>query len=76
MKCIVCAKEIPLVWEDKENLQYGSDFFIQCDYGSNFDLDQYHAAVCDTCLEKAIQANHAVKIGEMQFKNIIIDGQE
>jgi hypothetical protein len=76
MKCIVCAKEIPLVWEGKENLEYGSGFVIQCDYGSNFDMDQYHAAVCDTCLEKAIETNCAVKIGEMQFKNVIIDGQE
>jgi hypothetical protein len=69
--CFVCDREVKYLWEDLDkttNLENASDIFIQSDYGSEFDLDQYSATVCDNCLQKAIELKKVRYIKTLKFK--------
>ncbi len=55
--CLICEKAIVYLWDLKNstNLNGGSDIKIMSSYGSIFDCNEYHAVICDDCLDEAIQ---------------------
>ena len=62
MKCLVCGKDIKMLWPHTEgsNLNDATEFNIYGGYGSKFDLSEYKAIICDNCLETAISKNRAI----------------
>jgi hypothetical protein len=61
----MCEKAVIYLWnkgidsntqELPENLDGASNVTIQAWYGSEFDMNEYHAILCDECLDKAIQS--------------------
>jgi len=61
--CLICERAIMYLWPDITfdngqqctNLNNAVDLDITGGYGSRFDLNIYHAIICDDCLDKAIQ---------------------
>ena len=62
--CLVCGKDVNLLWPDltASNLDEATCFHIYGGYGSKYDLDEYKAIVCDSCLENAIAKNRAIHV--------------
>ena len=59
--CLICEKAIMYLWGDEHrtestNLNGAADVMITAWYGSNFDMNQYHALICDQCIDAAIQS--------------------
>ena len=61
LPCIVCHKKMEYLWPDEEtsNIDDGCDVIIIGSYGSKFDMDEYHAIICDKCLEAAYTNSRA-----------------
>lgn len=60
--CLICEKAVVYLWPEDiiktkppTNLDGGSNVKIIAWYGSIFDCNEYHAIICDDCLEQAIQ---------------------
>jgi hypothetical protein len=55
--CLICEKAIVYLWDLKSstNLNGASDIKIMSSYGSSFDCNEYHAVICDDCLDAAVQ---------------------
>lgn len=58
--CMICEKAVMYLWTEEQspratNLDGGSNVKIMAWYGSQFDMNEYHAIICDDCLDKAIQ---------------------
>ena len=70
--CIICDREVKYLWPDKEkttNLENASDIIVQSDYGSDFDLDQFEATICDNCLKQAIESQKVRYVKTLEFKS-------
>ena len=69
--CLICDKQIQYLWPDMEkttNLNDACDIYIQGDYGSSHDLEQFEATICDECLSKAIENGKIRKTGNLEWK--------
>lgn len=60
--CLICEKAVVYLWNENvvagsesTNLHNASDITIMSWYGSSFDMNEYHAVICDECLDAAIQ---------------------
>lgn len=67
--CLICEKAIIYLWPeelagDTTNLDGASDIKIIAWYGSMFDMNEYHAVICDECLDAAIQSRRVRFIKE------------
>jgi hypothetical protein len=69
--CLICEKAVVYLWSkdviagaDATNLNNASDVRILAWYGSIFDCNEYHAVICDDCLDKAIQRNRVSFVKE------------
>ena len=64
--CLICEKAVIYLFEDKRatNLNGASNVKILSWYGSVFDMNEYHAIICDDCLDAAIQRNRVSFIKE------------
>jgi len=60
LPCIVCNKKMNYLWPEEEltNVDDGVDFYMTGCYGSKFDLQEFTAILCDTCLETAYNKGH------------------
>ena len=48
-------------------MQLAAYMYIVAGYGSNFDMNEYQAIICDDCLDKAIQRNRVMFVKEHSF---------
>lgn len=67
--CIICEKAVMYLWNNETaneatNLDGASNVAIIAWYGSNFDMNEYHAIICDQCLDAAIQSKRVRFIKE------------
>ena len=64
--CFICEKAVIYLWKDKDatNLDGASNVKIFSWYGSVFDANEYHAVICDDCLDSAIQSRRVTFIKE------------
>lgn len=67
--CLICEKAILYLWSEEQasqstNLNNASDIKIMSWYGSVFDANEYHAVICDECLDAAIQRNRVTFVKE------------
>lgn len=58
--CLICEKAVMYLWENENagtssNLNGAADVSIIAWYGSQFDMNEYAAIICDDCLDKSIQ---------------------
>ena len=72
--CILCEKAVIHLWPEDlikdqptNNLDSAAYMYIVAGYGSNFDMNEYQAIVCDDCLDKAIQRNRVMFVKEHSF---------
>jgi hypothetical protein len=70
--CLVCEKAVMYLWKelvdlDAENLDGGIYMTMIAGYGSQFDMNEYQAIICDDCLDKAIQRNRVLFVKEHSF---------
>jgi hypothetical protein len=72
--CILCEKAIIHLWPEDliesgatNNLDSAAYMYIIAGYGSNFDMNEYQAIICDDCLDKAIQRNRVIFVKEHSF---------
>lgn len=49
--CFICEKQISYLSDDLTELCGGVEIIIEGGYGSNHDLIQYRAYMCDECLD-------------------------
>jgi hypothetical protein len=68
--CLICEKAVLYLWKDEKptkdatNLNGASNVKIFSWYGSVFDANEYHAVICDDCLDNAIQSKRVIFIKE------------
>ena len=73
--CIVCEKAVMYLWKNNlpnitaENLNGGVYVNMLAGYGSEFDMNEYEAIICDACLDKAIQRNRVLFVKTHTFGN-------
>lgn len=67
--CLICEKAVIYLWPEElaggtTNLDGACDVTIMASYGSEFDMNEYTAIICDECLDKAIQRNRVSFVKE------------
>ena len=69
--CLICEKAVVYLWKQRlvnnqspTNLDGACDVTIMASYGSEFDMNEYTAIICDECLDKAIQRNRVSFVKE------------
>jgi hypothetical protein len=69
--CLICERAVIYLWrediiegEPPTNLNGASYLQIIASYGSMFDCNEYHAVICDDCLDKAVQSRRVRFIKE------------
>lgn len=67
--CLICEKAVMYLWGNENagtssNLNGAADISIIAWYGSQFDMNEYAAIICDDCLDKAIQKRRVVFVKE------------
>ena len=67
--CLICEKAVTYLWGKdiagtSTNLNGASDVTIIAWYGSEFDMNEYSAIICDECLDKAIQSKRVTFVKE------------
>lgn len=67
--CLICEKAVIYLWPEElaggtTNLDSACDLTIMASYGSEFDMNEYTAIICDECLDKAIQRNRVSFVKE------------
>jgi hypothetical protein len=64
---MICEKAVIYLYKehDATNLASASDVTITAFDGSAFDCNQYHAVLCDECLDKAIQRRRVTFVGQI-----------
>ena len=57
--CLVCNKEMTQI-SDYSEINDGTSFDIDCQYGSKYEFSSYMAIVCDDCLKSAIDKGSVI----------------
>lgn len=60
MPCLICEKAVLYLWDEQphkaENLNGAAWLHVYPGYGSDFDMNEYIAIICDSCIDASIQS--------------------